>query len=152
MSRYRHWIFFFFEGGCQHASWLGRALPNVPHETTTHRIWGMQTSVSLHPRGSCSDDVFTLSLFSDKSRKDSRRPLTQTRCRREGHLTPLFPRMRTRISELQFSLVIFNYHECLVLAIWSLPALFIYLFIYSVIYLFNFLWAVQLRYIAMQYK
>ena len=57
---------------------------------------------------------------------------------------PLVPHMWTKISDLRFSLVIFNYQVCIGLAIRRLSSLFIYLF--------NFLWAVQVCYIYTDWR
>ena len=55
-------------------------------------------------------------------------PHIRLSCRQEGHSFPLAPRMRTRSLDVQFSLDIFNYHECLGYPIRGLRS---YLFVYS---------------------
>ena len=69
-------------------------------------------------------------------------PQFRLSCPRQKYTLPLALYLCTGSSDLRFCLAIFNYHECLGLAIWILSALFIYLFISKL------LWVVQLCYIC----
>ena len=116
---------FFLGLMCFSAGWLSLT-PSL--ERTPQKIGDRELS---SPYIWCSTDVCTLSLFAVNFRKTTSCPFTSALCQREGRLLPFAFAHAYNNFGPPFSLVIFNYHKYLGLAIRRLYALFIHLIFYE---------------------